>query len=109
LQRPLILSDLNLKILGNIGPGPPYPSFCDPGDWALFRHQDSDESERLARVLAQDGIYSLADRIKHKLAPMNPGVLLNCYFSQKILGDEKAAAELYQEAIAIGMPLPPLS
>jgi hypothetical protein len=84
-----------------------FPSYPRVDQWALLRHVYPAEAAGIATNLKRNDVARLSDELQFQLAPMSSAAVLEQHWTRKILGDEKGAAILYQEAVARGVPLPP--
>ncbi len=85
-----------------------FPSFRPMNDWALFRTVDPAEADLASRQLKADPAGRLVDQIQFEINPLSGTFVLEQYWTQKLLGNEKRAVEIYQAALKDGVPLPPL-
>jgi tetratricopeptide (TPR) repeat protein len=85
-----------------------FPSFRPVNDWALFRTVDPAEAGLAGRQLKADLASRLADEIQFELNPLSGRFVLEQVWTRKMSGDATGAAQLYQNALRDGVPLPPL-
>jgi hypothetical protein len=88
--------------------GKRFPAFRSVEDWAFFRTVDPQEAAAIAQKMKEDKAGQLVDELQFQLHPMSATLALEQYWTRKMKGDEKAAAEAYAQAIRQGVPLPAL-
>jgi thioredoxin-like negative regulator of GroEL len=84
------------------------PSFRHIVEWALFRTADPTEAALVARKLQENEAGRLASELRFQLNSCGASEVLEEYWTRKMLGQDKAAMEVYQQALRNGVPLPGL-
>lgn len=51
---------------------------------------------------------NITDDLQFLFNPLSATAVIEQYWMQKLLGDEKRAVEIYQQAVREGVPMPPL-
>ncbi|MDR3459861.1 MAG: hypothetical protein P4N60_20725 [Verrucomicrobiae bacterium] len=73
---------------------------------------NSDQAPEVATLAGdryqQNESARLVDDLEFQSSPANASLVLEQYWAQKLLGNEKHAAEIYQQALHDGVPLPAL-
>jgi hypothetical protein len=85
-----------------------FPSYVIVSEWASLRTSDPATAATLAKRLKENETVRLIDELKFQLDPVSIPTVLEQYWTQKLLGNEKRAGEIYQAALNEGVPLPPL-
>jgi len=85
-----------------------FPSLGVVSEWASLRNSDPKTAATLAKRLKENETTRLIDELKFQLNPASVSAVLEQYWTQKLLGNEKRAGEIYQAALKDGVPLPPL-
>jgi hypothetical protein len=85
-----------------------FPNWVNISEWAMLRTADPALAADLARKLADNEAARLADQLQFRLNPVNASAVLEQFWTQRMLGDEKRAAEIHQAAVREGVPLPQL-
>ena len=85
-----------------------FTSHADFEDWALLRSVDSKQAEATATFLKSDLGTQLRDDLMFELTPLRPSSILDRYWHLRLLGEEKQAADVYQQALRKNLPLPPI-
>jgi hypothetical protein len=83
-----------------------FPSFPRIETWALFRTVDPAAAQQIAERLKTNPVARLTDELGLDLNPLSSSAVLDEYWTQRMLGDEKRAAEIYDAAVKRGIPLP---
>jgi hypothetical protein len=86
-----------------------FPAWRDSTDWALFRNVDSEETARVVQALDKNSTARLVDELEFELSPFSGRSVLEHYWSRKLKGDAAGALKTYEQALGMGMPLPPLA
>jgi tetratricopeptide (TPR) repeat protein len=85
-----------------------FPSWATITQWAFLRNDDPTIAAQVAKVIKDNEVFQLSDRLEYRFNPARASTVLEQYWTQKLLGDEKQAKEIYQAALHDGVPLPPL-
>jgi tetratricopeptide (TPR) repeat protein len=85
-----------------------FPAWGSINEWALLRASDPETANVIAERVKKNEAIRLVDQIQFELNPLNASAVLEQYWTQKLLGDEKRGLEIYQTASKGGVPLPPL-
>jgi len=85
-----------------------YPGWSSISQWALLRDSAPDVAATAAARLKDNKVARLMDDLQFQFSPVGASYVLEQYWTQKMLGDEKRANEIYQTALHDGVPLPPL-
>jgi tetratricopeptide (TPR) repeat protein len=85
-----------------------FPSQVAVTEWASLRTSDPATAAVVAKRFKENETGRLIDELKFQLNPVSATAVLEQYWTQKLLGNEKRAAEIYQTAVHDGVPLPPL-
>ena len=85
-----------------------YPTWVSIEEWAFLGSSGADTAATIKERLKQNEIVRLIDELQFMLNPLGATSILEQYWTQKLLGDEKHAVEIYQQAAHDGVPLPPL-
>jgi len=83
-----------------------FPSFLRIEAWALIRTVDPAEADGVAEKVKTNQIVRLKDELEYEFNPLSASAVLDQYWTQRMLGDEKRAAEIYDAAVKRGIPLP---
>jgi len=83
-----------------------YPSWAAISQWAMLRNTDPATAAVVARRIQESETIRLADELQFQLNPWSANQVLEQYWTQRLLGNEKRAAEIYQQAVKDGVPLP---
>jgi len=67
-----------------------------------------DKASLLAARYKQNATARLLDDLQYKFNPLAATTVLEQFWTQELLGDEKHATQIYQQAIREGVPLPAL-
>lgn len=84
------------------------PTRVDAADWALFRRVDADAATEAARLIKANVASGLSQELRQQLSPCNGNAVLDEYWAKKFAGDEAGATAVYRNALAAGVPLPPI-
>jgi hypothetical protein len=84
-----------------------FPSSRGIDEWALLRTLDPAEAALAMQQLNEDKAGRLADEMQFQLNPLSASAILKQYWARQLNGDQSAAAQLYQQALRDGVPLPP--
>ena len=87
---------------------PKYPSWAGIHEWAMLCNTDPSTAALVARRIKENEAILLRDSLEYQFDPYNASLVLDQYWMQKLLGDEKHASEIYQTALHDGVPLPPI-
>ncbi|MBI5394506.1 MAG: hypothetical protein HZA91_04335 [Verrucomicrobia bacterium] len=85
-----------------------FPSRPSPYGWAMLRTVESQTAAELVAKLKEGETFRLVYELEHQLSPFGASSVLNQYWVLKMLGDETRAAQIYEEAVRSGVPLPQL-
>ena len=85
-----------------------FPSQVVATEWALLRTSDPETAAVVAKSFKENETGRLINELRFQLNPLNASVVLEQYWTQKLLGNEKRAVEIYQAALKDGVPMPPL-
>lgn len=85
-----------------------FPSWVNIDDWALLRNVAPEIGVSLGKRYKENETGRLIDEIQFQLNPLNAAAVLEQYWTNKLLGDEKHAQEIYRQGISDGVPLPQL-
>jgi hypothetical protein len=85
-----------------------FPSFQQSDDWALFHTTDAEQAAAAAKNARENPLARLVQELGLELAPTAGHMILDEYWLRKLMGNEQGAGEFYREAMATGVPLPPL-
>ncbi len=83
-----------------------FPSFPSIQAWALLRTVEPAEAGLIAKEFTDNALARLVDQLQYQFNPMSASAALERYWTQRMLGDEKQAAETYDAAVRRGIPLP---
>lgn len=83
-----------------------FPAWAGISQWAVLRHMDPESAATAASRINGNQIIRLIDSLQYQFSPWEPPLVLEQYWTQRLLGDEKRAAEIYQAAVRDGVPLP---
>jgi hypothetical protein len=84
-----------------------FPSYPRADLWALFHRTNPTEAALVAKDLNSNKIARLSSELEYEFDPVSGSAILEKYWLLKLDGNEPAAAKVYQQAIADGVPLPP--
>ena len=84
-----------------------FPSFPRIDTWALLRTVDPGKSAKIGEQIKTNQIVRVTDQLELELNPLRANAVIDLYWTQRMLGNETGAAEIYDGAIARGVPLPP--
>jgi len=85
-----------------------YPSWTGIHEWALLSNTDPAAAAAAAQKIKDNETIRLRDSLEYQFDPSNASLVLEQYWIQKLMGDEKHATEIYQTALHDGVPLPPI-
>jgi tetratricopeptide (TPR) repeat protein len=85
-----------------------FTSHTDFEDWALLRGVGAEQAEGAAAFLKSDVGTQVREDLMFELTPLRPSTVLEHYWRLRLLGDEKQAADVYQQALRKNLPLPPI-
>lgn len=85
-----------------------FPATPGPDDWALFRNTDLAHAEAIAQVFKGNAATQLSDELGFELTPLRVTSVMDRYWGLRLAGQEKQAAEIYQQALRKNLPLPAL-
>jgi hypothetical protein len=85
-----------------------FPSIVAAAEWASLRTSDPGTAATLAKEFKANETTRLIGELRFQLNPVSISIVLDQYWTQKLLGNEKQAMEIYQAALKEGVPLPPL-
>lgn len=83
-----------------------FPSTPGADDWALFRNIDPDEAKGLAAGFKGNAGGQLSDELMFELTPVRAASVIDRYWGLRLAGQDKQAAEIYQQALRKNLPLP---
>lgn len=85
-----------------------FPSWAGINEWAMLRTTDPETAAVVAKRIKENETTRLINDLEFQLSPCSASSVLDEYWIQRLLGDEKRATEIYQQAVHDGVPLPPL-
>ena len=85
-----------------------FPAWTGISEWALLRNTAPDTAAVIAQRLRENQTILAVDEFQFQINPLNAANVLEQYWTKKLMGDEKRASEIYQDAILEGVPLPTL-
>lgn len=85
-----------------------FPNHLEASEWAMIRHSDPVQAAAMAKGYRDYEIGRLFDEMSFQLAPHSGSSVLDAHWAAKMLGDAARAERIYREALARGIPLPPL-
>jgi len=85
-----------------------FPSWASIEEWAVLSRILPDKASLLAARYKQNATARLLDDLQYKFNPLAATTVLEQFWTQELLGDEKHATQIYQQAIREGVPLPAL-
>ncbi|HSY19750.1 MAG TPA: hypothetical protein VK815_15510 [Candidatus Acidoferrales bacterium] len=85
-----------------------FPAWADIAGWALLRTTAPEAATITGDRYKQNDCARLLDELQFQTSPVNASLTLEQYWAQQLLGDEKHATEIYQQALHDGVPLPAL-
>jgi tetratricopeptide (TPR) repeat protein len=85
-----------------------FPISASINEWALLRTLDPGVAGTIADRIKQNEAIRLTDQIQFELNPLSATAVLEQYWTQKLMGDDRHAVEIYQTALKDGVPLPAL-
>ena len=88
--------------------GKKFPKLRGAEEWALFRAGDAGEASLVARAIKENNTARLVDDLQFQLSPSSGSAVLDQYWTRRLLGDDKRAEAIYEEAVQQGLPLPAL-
>jgi len=83
-----------------------FPSWASVNEWAMLRTTAPATATVVGQRIKESETIRLVDKLQFQFSPWSSSQVLDQYWTQKLLGDEKRAAEIYQNAIHDGVPLP---
>ncbi len=85
-----------------------FPSWAGINEWAMLRTTDPETAAAVAKKIRENETIRLVDELQFQFSPCSASSVLEVYWTQKLLGNEKRATGIYQQALHDGVPLPPL-
>ena len=85
-----------------------FPSWVSVSEWALLKTSAPDTATLLAKRWSENETARLIDELQFQFNPVSASVVLEQYWTHKLMGGERQALETYQTALRDGVPLPPL-
>lgn len=85
-----------------------FPGWASVQEWALLRSSDPDAAAEVTKRIKENETLRLMDTLQFQFNPWNASLVLEHYWTQRMLGDEQNAAQILQNAQRDGVPLPAL-
>ena len=85
-----------------------YPSWAGIDEWAMLSKTDPETAAILGKRIKESETIRLMDSLQYQFDPWDAAVVMEQYWTQRLLGDEKKAREIYETAAHDGVPLPPI-
>jgi hypothetical protein len=85
-----------------------FPPFRDTMRWAAFHNVDPDIAAGVVQAYKSSELARDLEDLAFQLNPLQAATVLDYYWYLKLMGEEKKAIQIYQDAIQKGVPLPPL-
>ena len=84
------------------------PGWPTPGEWVIL---DSANPEASAKTVAEFKAHPMSPVVVDVVYHLNAAsaeIVSEYYFKCRMLGNAKAATDCYEEAVRLGVPLPPM-
>lgn len=85
-----------------------FTSFPGTDDWALFHATDPEQAGAVAGLFKANASAQLIEELRFEFTPMRATSVIDRYWGLRLAGQEKQAAEIYQQALRKKLPLPPM-
>jgi hypothetical protein len=85
-----------------------FPSWVSIEEWAVLASVAPDAAAALGERYKQNKMARLMDELQYEFNPLAATTVLEQHWIARLLGDEKRAREVYQQALRAGVPLPPI-
>ncbi len=85
-----------------------FPAWTEISDWALLKNTAPDLAAQAAQTIKANELLGICYDLSIRMDPLDCSTVLDQYWRQKMAGNDTQAAQIYNDAIHQGLPLPAL-